>query len=278
MVLEDFKSKDKDHLSVKKGEVVYLVSNKKHDKNWRYVCNFTEDKLGLVPAKILRKEANNNLEGSFPSFNANYSHFLSVAEILEWNSVSFPTRCFFFLLVSFLLGIFLTFSFRHKFLFLQLAGERFHYIWWVGVDIMHRDCRKLNSNWEIRITCDVTTCRKICFAFGFRFRNSDVSQENGRVRIFLLYRFSFPCSLLFCQFFKQWVFLLLFFLSRMSLWVLDFRYCGSCSEHFQGKRFQGMRVLRKFSIFSFCFVFNYLFFVLSALKTPLLLVLLFLLV
>ena len=39
-----------------------------------------------------------------------------------------------------------------------------------------------------------------------------------------------------------------------------------------------MRVLRKFSIFSFCFVFNYLFFVLSALKTPLLLVLLFLLV
>lgn len=83
MVLEDFKSKDKDHLSVKKGEVVYLVSNKKHDKNWRYVCNFTEDKLGLVPAKILRKEANNNLEGSFLSFNANSSHFLSVAEILE---------------------------------------------------------------------------------------------------------------------------------------------------------------------------------------------------
>ncbi|XP_066016290.1 kalirin isoform X11 [Pocillopora verrucosa] len=64
VVLEDFKSKDKDHLSVKKGEVVYLVSNKKHDKNWRYVCNFTEDKLGLVPAKILRKEANNNLEDS----------------------------------------------------------------------------------------------------------------------------------------------------------------------------------------------------------------------
>ena len=63
MVLEDFKSKDKDHLSVKKGEVVYLVSNKKHDKNWRYVCNVTADKLGLVPAKILRKEANNNVEG-----------------------------------------------------------------------------------------------------------------------------------------------------------------------------------------------------------------------
>jgi len=65
VVLEDFKSKDKDHLSVKKGEVVYLVSNKKHDKNWRYVCNFTADKLGLVPAKILRKEANNNVEGLF---------------------------------------------------------------------------------------------------------------------------------------------------------------------------------------------------------------------
>ncbi|XP_020600716.1 triple functional domain protein-like isoform X7 [Orbicella faveolata] len=64
VVLEDFKSKDKDHLSVKKGEVVYLVSNKKHDKNWRYVCNFTADKLGLVPAKILRKEANNNVEDS----------------------------------------------------------------------------------------------------------------------------------------------------------------------------------------------------------------------
>lgn len=68
VVLEDFKSKDKDHLSVKKGEVVYLVSNKKHDKNWRYVCNFTADKLGLVPAKILRKEANNNVEGLLSLF------------------------------------------------------------------------------------------------------------------------------------------------------------------------------------------------------------------
>ena len=63
VVLEDFKSKDKDHLSVKKGEVVLLVSNRKHDKNWRYVCNATADKLGLVPAKILKKEPNNNVEG-----------------------------------------------------------------------------------------------------------------------------------------------------------------------------------------------------------------------
>ncbi|XP_068751668.1 kalirin-like isoform X6 [Montipora capricornis] len=62
VVLEDFKSKDKDHLTVKKGDVVFLVSNKKHDKNWRYVCNATADKLGLVPAKILKKEANNNIE------------------------------------------------------------------------------------------------------------------------------------------------------------------------------------------------------------------------
>ncbi|XP_067020221.1 kalirin-like isoform X6 [Acropora muricata] len=62
VVMEDFKSKDKDHLSVKKGDVVFLVSNKKHDKSWRYVCNVTADKLGLVPAKILKKEANNNLE------------------------------------------------------------------------------------------------------------------------------------------------------------------------------------------------------------------------
>ncbi|CAH3018961.1 unnamed protein product [Porites evermanni] len=62
VVLEDFKSKDKDHLSVKKGEVVLLVSNRKHDKNWRYVCNATADKLGLVPAKILKKEPNNNVE------------------------------------------------------------------------------------------------------------------------------------------------------------------------------------------------------------------------
>ncbi|KAK2561484.1 Kalirin [Acropora cervicornis] len=37
VVMEDFKSKDKDHLSVKKGDVVFLVSNKKHDKSWRYV-------------------------------------------------------------------------------------------------------------------------------------------------------------------------------------------------------------------------------------------------
>ena len=101
MVLEDFKSKDKDHLSVKKGEVVYLVSNKKHDKNWRYVCNFTEDKLGLVPAKILRKEANNNFEGLFLSFNANSCHNLS--EILELNSVMFPTRCFSFFSLPFCL-------------------------------------------------------------------------------------------------------------------------------------------------------------------------------
>ena len=79
VVLEDFKSKDKDHLSVKKGEVVYLVSNKKHDKNWRYVCNFTADKLGLVPAKILRKEANNNVEGLFVCLC-----FFSVTILIVW--------------------------------------------------------------------------------------------------------------------------------------------------------------------------------------------------
>lgn len=77
VVLEDFKSKDKDHLSVKKGEVVYLVSNKKHDKNWRYVCNFTADKLGLVPAKILRKEANNNVEGLFACLFVSFCVFFS---------------------------------------------------------------------------------------------------------------------------------------------------------------------------------------------------------
>lgn len=84
MVLEDFKSKDKDHLSVKKGEVVYLVSNKKHDKNWRYVCNFTADKLGLVPAKILRKEANNNVEGLFVCL-----WFFSITILIAWKLETF---------------------------------------------------------------------------------------------------------------------------------------------------------------------------------------------
>ena len=60
---EDFKAKDKNHLSVKRGEIVYLVSTKKDDKNWMYVCNGTADKLGLVPSKILLKksESNNNI-------------------------------------------------------------------------------------------------------------------------------------------------------------------------------------------------------------------------
>lgn len=87
VVLEDFKSKDKDHLSVKKGEVVYLVSNKKHDKNWRYVCNFTADKLGLVPAKILRKEANNNVEGLFVCLFVFFLHNNTNSESLETGSV-----------------------------------------------------------------------------------------------------------------------------------------------------------------------------------------------
>lgn len=65
MVLEDFKFKDKDYFFVKKGEVVYLVFNKKYDKNWRYVCNFIVDKFGFVFVKIFRKEVNNNVEGLF---------------------------------------------------------------------------------------------------------------------------------------------------------------------------------------------------------------------
>ena len=70
-MLEDFKAKEKDHLSVKKKEHVYLVSNKKHDKTWMYVCNMTGDKLGLVPAKVLRKEseANNNEQGELSCTN-----------------------------------------------------------------------------------------------------------------------------------------------------------------------------------------------------------------
>ena len=63
VVMDDYKGKDKDQLTVKKGEFVYLVSSKKHDKNWMYVCNTAADKLGLVPAKILCKESetNNNI-------------------------------------------------------------------------------------------------------------------------------------------------------------------------------------------------------------------------
>lgn len=62
---EDFKGKDKNQLSIKKGEIVYLVSNKKDDKNWMYVCTSTGNKLGLVPSKILLKksESNNNTSG-----------------------------------------------------------------------------------------------------------------------------------------------------------------------------------------------------------------------
>lgn len=36
--------------------------------------------------------------------------------------------------------------------------------------------------------------------------------------------------------------------------VFDFPCFGSCSERFQGKRFQGMRVLRKSSFCDFIFV------------------------
>lgn len=63
LVTEDFKAKDKNQLSVKRGEIVYLVSTKKDDRNWMYVCNGTADKLGLVPTKILlrKSESNNNV-------------------------------------------------------------------------------------------------------------------------------------------------------------------------------------------------------------------------
>ncbi|XP_032241354.2 triple functional domain protein isoform X5 [Nematostella vectensis] len=63
MVTEDFRGKDKNQLSVRKGEYVYLVSCKKDDKSWMYVCNGAADKLGLVPAKVLVKksESNNNI-------------------------------------------------------------------------------------------------------------------------------------------------------------------------------------------------------------------------
>jgi hypothetical protein len=45
---------------VKKGDIVYVVSNKKHDKKWLYGHVAGIDTLGLVPVRVLHKEPDEN--------------------------------------------------------------------------------------------------------------------------------------------------------------------------------------------------------------------------
>ena len=71
-----------------------------------------------------------------------------------------------------------------------------------------------------------------------RFRHTALSQENGWVSSYLLL-------------------ILVYFVIACLLFVFDFPCFGSCSERFQGKRFQGMRVLRKSSCFVILFFFSY---------------------
>ena len=56
----DYKAKAKDQISVKKGDIVYVVSNKKHDKKWLYGHVSGSETLGLVPARNLHKEPDEN--------------------------------------------------------------------------------------------------------------------------------------------------------------------------------------------------------------------------
>ena len=56
----DYKAKAKDQISVKKGDIVYVVSSKKHDKKWLYGHVAGNETLGLVPARVLRKDPDEN--------------------------------------------------------------------------------------------------------------------------------------------------------------------------------------------------------------------------
>jgi hypothetical protein len=45
---------------VKKGDIVYVLSNKKHDKKWLYGHVAGNETLGLMPARVLHKEPDEN--------------------------------------------------------------------------------------------------------------------------------------------------------------------------------------------------------------------------
>ena len=47
-------------MSVKKGDIVYVVSSKKHDKKWLYGHVSGSENFGLIPARNLHKEPDEN--------------------------------------------------------------------------------------------------------------------------------------------------------------------------------------------------------------------------
>ena len=55
-VMENHKPKGKDELCVKKGETVYVISSKKHDKSIVYVRRAVNDEMGWLPFKVLGME------------------------------------------------------------------------------------------------------------------------------------------------------------------------------------------------------------------------------
>ncbi|XP_028393138.1 triple functional domain protein-like isoform X5 [Dendronephthya gigantea] len=56
----DYKAKAKDQITVKKGDIVYVVSSKKHDKKWLYGHVSGSETFGLVPARVLHKDPDEN--------------------------------------------------------------------------------------------------------------------------------------------------------------------------------------------------------------------------
>ena len=45
---------------MKKGDIVFVVSNKKHDKKWLYGHVSGSETFGLVPARVLHKDPDEN--------------------------------------------------------------------------------------------------------------------------------------------------------------------------------------------------------------------------
>lgn len=60
VAVDDYRSKAKDQISVKKGDIFYVVSSKKHDKKWLYGHVAGGETLGLVPARVLQKDCDEN--------------------------------------------------------------------------------------------------------------------------------------------------------------------------------------------------------------------------
>ncbi|XP_046859404.1 kalirin-like isoform X4 [Xenia sp. Carnegie-2017] len=60
IAIADYKAKSKDQITVKKDDIVYVVSSKKHDKKWLYGHVAGSELYGLVPIRVLHKETDNN--------------------------------------------------------------------------------------------------------------------------------------------------------------------------------------------------------------------------